>query len=161
VSSLASDCAYCKLIESNPDAVYEDEHVIALVPNKPWVKGHMIVLPKVHAPIFERLEETVVEHLFAVANKLSIVSIQSVQAPAASLVINNGVGAGQSFPHVMLHVLPRSEGDGLSFSQGLVQLPLAEATELSALLKSSLSPQKSPVPDDPDWWIIDQLTRIP
>lgn len=156
-----TDCRYCVALAQGVDSVYEDESVVALMPNKPWAPGHIIVIPRQHAPIVERLDDSVVARMYVVANKLGVATFQATEAQGTTLLLNNGVGAGQKFSHVMMHVFARKSDDVLDFSFEQKQLAQNEASEVLALLRDSLMPEESPEPEDPDWWILDQLTRIP
>src|SRR3989344_1702284 len=115
-----AECVYCRAIESGGDVLYSDDLVVAMMPKKPWAAGHVVLLPKKHYAILEEVPVKTVEQLYAVANRLGVAVFQSVDAHGVNMVLNNGVGAGQRFSHVMIHIVARRDGDGL----GLVWSPV-------------------------------------
>ena len=50
-------------------------------------------------------------HLFVVAKKLSQVLLKALRAEGTNVFIANGQIAGQRAQHVILHLIPRKEGD--------------------------------------------------
>ncbi|MBU2565944.1 HIT domain-containing protein, partial [Patescibacteria group bacterium] len=46
-----SDCIFCKIIDNHDKAniIYENEWVIAFLDANPVNKGHILVVPKIHA----------------------------------------------------------------------------------------------------------------
>ena len=47
---LAEDCIFCKILNKAAPAsfVYEDDHVVAFLSNRPVNQGHTLVVPKKH-----------------------------------------------------------------------------------------------------------------
>lgn len=112
-----ADCDICKVME-NKEAfhiIYEDEVCFALLHESPAVPGHTLVIPKKHATIVEELDDEIVSHIFVVCNKISTILFDKLGAQGTNLILNNGHDAGQELPHVVVHVLPRKEGDKLDF----------------------------------------------
>lgn len=108
-----SDCVFCKLIEQKKHVLYEDEKVVALVPPKAFVAGHVVVLPREHAPIIEKVPDMVVGRMFQVVNKVGMAVFEAIGAHGSNVLMQNGVAAGQAQNHAMVHVIPRFENDGL------------------------------------------------
>ncbi|MBN2457546.1 HIT domain-containing protein [Candidatus Woesearchaeota archaeon] len=117
-------CEYCEIINGQRKAVkiYEDDKVLALLADKPAALGHMIMLPKNHYPIIEQVPDYIVSHIFAVANKLSISAFEGMNALGTNILVNNGVAAGQTSSHFMVHIIPRKEGDNINLSWPAKQL---------------------------------------
>ena len=53
--------------------------------------------------------------MFKVCNKISTILFDKLGAHGTNVIVNNGLDAGQEFPHVVIHVLPRKENDKLDF----------------------------------------------
>jgi diadenosine tetraphosphate (Ap4A) HIT family hydrolase len=57
-----------------------------------------------------------VARIFIVANRVSTVLFEALQAHGTSLIVENGTAAGQVTPHFTVNVVPRTENDGLGFN---------------------------------------------
>ncbi len=114
---MTMNCAECKLLDL-PDKpfLYEDDHIFALLAPQPAVAGHLLVIPKMHAPILENLSGALIEHLFLVANTLSMALFDGLHAQGTNILVCNGIPAGQESAHFMVHVIPRFPDDGLGFA---------------------------------------------
>lgn len=109
------NCIFCTIISGKIPSrkVYEDESCLAVLDIRPAAKGHILILPKEHYAILPQVPEKEIAHLFSVAKHLSQVALQSLRSDGTTLFIANGPVAGQQAQHVMLHLIPRKEGDGL------------------------------------------------
>ncbi|MDP3640178.1 MAG: HIT domain-containing protein [Nanoarchaeota archaeon] len=109
------NCIFCTIISGKIPSrkVYEDESSLAVLDIRPAAKGHILILPKEHYAILPQVPEKEIAHLFSVAKHLSQVTLQSLRSDGTTLFIANGPVAGQQAQHVMLHLIPRKEGDGL------------------------------------------------
>lgn len=110
-----SDCVFCKILAREVPAsfVAEDEAAVAFMDLRQAVPGHVLVVPRRHAPMIYDLtpgEGATVMHLaIRVARGL-----RHVYAPAGmNLWQSNGVIAGQEVDHFHLHLQPRRRGDGI------------------------------------------------
>ncbi len=136
---MTTQCSFCELIENKQNLLYEDEKIYAMLYPNPSTPGHVAVLPKEHATILEQVPDYVVSEMFAKANKMSIVAFETVGAQGTNLLIQNGVAAGQKNAHVILHVIPRRQNDGIKLEwqpkqlteeqMSTVELNLKEATK--------------------------------
>jgi histidine triad (HIT) family protein len=110
-------CDICSIVENKKSfkLIYEDELVFAILHESPAVLGHVLVIPKKHAPILEELDDNLSDQLFVVANKISSLLFEVLGAHGTNILINNGIGAGQELPHLVLNVIPRKENDSLNF----------------------------------------------
>ena len=108
------ECVFCKIVrkEIPGQMVFEDKVTLALLDIYPAVKGHTLFLLKEHYPLFPYVPDEELAHYWGIlpqllkAVKLGIVTVSS------NIFIANGGVAGQQAPHVMIHLLPRDEGDG-------------------------------------------------
>ncbi len=110
------NCPFCKIIDGEVEGkvVYEDDKVIALLDIRPAVEGHILVLPKEHYARMFVLPPELFKHLFAKAGELAKAVKDASTSFRSSIFIAGGAAAGQQSPHFLLHVIPRSSGDGLS-----------------------------------------------
>ncbi|HVK57249.1 MAG TPA: histidine triad nucleotide-binding protein [Candidatus Kapabacteria bacterium] len=98
------------------DIIDEDDSVIAFRDIKPAAPVHVLIVPKKPIPRIadaEEMDQAVLGHLILkaaeVANKLGLTK------SGYRLVINNGPDAGESVPHLHLHILG---GRSLSWPPG-------------------------------------------
>ncbi|MBD3318758.1 HIT domain-containing protein [Candidatus Woesearchaeota archaeon] len=159
-----TECAYCKAREG--DHLYEDELCFAKLVRRPATTGHIVLLPKEHFAIIEQVPDEVMHHLFVVANKLGAAAFDGLKAQGSNLLIQNGIAAGQTHNHVMLHLLPRFQQDGVDFTWQPQQVEEAQLDAVIVSLsdalaeKKSLSSSVSEVSSD-EQYLLDQLHRLP
>lgn len=109
------DCVFCKIIagELPSSKVYEDDEVVAFLDIHPVRPGHTLLVPKKHCKDFLDCDPEVGAHLMEAAQKVARAVVAGTRAEGFNLGVNNGRAAGQIIFHLHLHVIPRSEGDGL------------------------------------------------
>ncbi|KAJ2783110.1 Dinucleoside triphosphate hydrolase [Coemansia interrupta] len=83
----------------------------ALVNLKPIRPGHVLIAPRRRTMRFNDLTSEEVTDLFAQGQRVSKVVERMFNAESLTLCIQDGPQAGQSVPHVHLHVIPRHQGD--------------------------------------------------
>ncbi|KAJ2363652.1 Dinucleoside triphosphate hydrolase, partial [Coemansia sp. RSA 2607] len=83
----------------------------ALVNLKPIRPGHVLIAPRRRTMRFNDLTSDEVTDLFAQGQRVSKVVERLFNAESLTLCIQDGPQAGQSVPHVHLHVIPRHQGD--------------------------------------------------
>ena len=83
----------------------------AFVNLRPIVPGHVLVTPNRVVPRVADLSEAELTDLWQTVRKVQAALEPYYKASASNLAIQDGKGAGQSVPHVHVHVLPRVSGD--------------------------------------------------
>ena len=138
------DCVFCGIVRGEAEAslAYEDERVVAFMDIAPATSGHLLVVPRRHAPHLADLDPEDGAQMFRVAQRLAAaLRRSSVPADGVNLLLADGAVAMQEVMHAHLHVLPRTEGDGLTLSAAFHGPPRAtldaQAAELAAALTSS------------------------
>lgn len=83
----------------------------ALVNLRPLLPGHILICPRRVVPRYSQL--TVPEHtdLFLTVRKVSRMLERIYKADSLNIAIQDGAEAGQSVPHVHVHIIPRRKGD--------------------------------------------------
>jgi histidine triad (HIT) family protein len=106
---MEKDCIFCKIgqkkIPSN--IVYEDADVIAILDISQTTKGHTLVMPKAHYDSFLSTPPEIVNKVYRVAQKISILLVHDFKAKGVNILTNCGEAAGQSVHHFHVHVIPR------------------------------------------------------
>lgn len=83
----------------------------AFVNLKPIVPGHVLVSPKRVALRFADLSSEEVADLWYLAQRVGSVVETHYGGTSLTLTLQDGPAAGQTVPHVHVHVLPRRAGD--------------------------------------------------
>lgn len=108
-----NDCLFCGIIAGSVPAqiVLDDEVAVAFLDARPVFKGHLLVAPREHYVTLPDLPSDLVGPLFRRVQRLSAAVPAALGAQGTFVALNNVVS--QSVPHLHVHVVPRSRGDGL------------------------------------------------
>ena len=103
------DCIFCKIAngEIASDTVYEDDNFRVILDLSPASKGHMLILPKVHAGDITELSEDIAGKALVLAGKLGKAAMVGLGATGFNTLANTGESAGQTVFHCHIHVIPR------------------------------------------------------
>lgn len=109
------NCMFCMMGQGKipVKTVYEDEICFAILDINPASKGHMLLMPKQHYMILPQVPEQTTRHLAKITKLLSRTAIR-IGAQGTNIFIANGAVAGQRAPHLIIHVIPRYEGDTIT-----------------------------------------------
>ena len=84
----------------------------AFVNLRPIVDGHVLVVPKTIVPMMSDLGDEDYQALWGMVRTVQSTLRKAYPATTAfNVAVQDGRAAGQSVPHVHVHVLPRSGGD--------------------------------------------------
>ena len=102
------DCLFCKIAEGTIPSkkAYEDELVLAFYDIDPQAPVHVLIIPKKHIESALTLtpeDDAVLCRMFQVAKRLA--HALGVADAGCRIVSNAGPAAGQSVPHLHLHLL--------------------------------------------------------
>ncbi len=119
------NCIFCKIVSKEIPAkiIHEDADIICILDINPASEGHILVYPKKHYMILPHIPEDILQKVFKNVKLMSHTLLKSLQCKGTTIFIANGAAAGQKAPHVLVHVFPRRENDGL------VKLPNYELSE--------------------------------
>jgi histidine triad (HIT) family protein len=108
-----TDCLFCAIVAGQHPAqiVLADEHAVGFLDARPVFKGHVLVVPRRHYPTLADLPDGEVGPFFAAVRLLSAALPGALGAQGTFVAANNVVS--QSVPHLHVHVVPRTKGDGL------------------------------------------------
>ena len=111
-------CIFCRLIAGDIPAarVYEDAQTIAFMDLGQVTPGHVLVASKRHAPTLYELSPEEAGAVMATAQRVAVAVRAAFDPPGLTLLQANGALGGQTVGHFHLHVVPRYEGDGISFT---------------------------------------------
>ena len=106
-------CVFCNIIarEIPAEIVFEDDAVVAFLDTKPVFRGHVLVVPRAHLVTLPDLPPDQVGPFFQRVQLIAAAVPAALSAQGTFVAANNIVS--QSVPHLHVHVVPRTKGDGL------------------------------------------------
>lgn len=110
---MKDDCIFCKILAGKipSTTVYEDDSFKAILDVNPAARGHVIILPKIHAANLYELPDEVASKIMVVAKKIAIALKETYHCDGINVLQNNGEASGQTVFHLHVHVIPRFAGD--------------------------------------------------
>ncbi|MHB9144136.1 MAG: histidine triad nucleotide-binding protein [Symbiobacteriia bacterium] len=101
-------CLFCRIVrgEIPSTMVYQDEQVLAFRDINPQAPVHILVVPKEHLTDLGDLSEenqSLAGHILYVVSQLA--EREGLRAGGYRVVANTGEAAGQTVPHLHLHLL--------------------------------------------------------
>ncbi|WP_270888427.1 HIT family protein [Pedococcus sp. 5OH_020] len=107
------DCLFCRIVDSAVPAtvVVDEPFVLGFLDTRPVFKGHVLLVPKIHVDTFLDLPAELLPVLMGAAQRLATAVVAGLGAQGSFVAMNNVVS--QSVPHLHVHVVPRTKGDGL------------------------------------------------
>jgi histidine triad (HIT) family protein len=106
-------CVFCAIVagETPADLVVDDDDFVAFLDQRPVFKGHVLLVPRPHVVTLPDLPVELRDGFLAHAQRLATAVVEGLGAQGSFVAVNNTVS--QSVPHLHLHVVPRTKGDGL------------------------------------------------
>ncbi len=110
---VASDCLFCRVVAGDAPAylVLDGPDVVGFLDTRPVFKGHLLVVPRRHVDTLADLPDDLLVPLYASVRLLSRAVLDALGCQGSFVATNNVVS--QSVPHLHVHVVPRTKGDGL------------------------------------------------
>jgi histidine triad (HIT) family protein len=104
-------CVFCDIVAQKLKAsvVAREAEAMAFLDTSPLFKGHTLVVPLKHVVTLPDLDD--LAPVFSLAQRISRALPQALSSQGSFVAINNIVS--QSVPHLHVHVVPRTKGDGL------------------------------------------------
>jgi len=108
-----TDCLFCGIAAGSVPAhvVACDDLTVAFLDARPVFKGHVLVIPRAHYETLADLPGTLISPLFGMVQRISAAMPPGLGARGSFVGLNNKIS--QSVPHLHVHVVPRTKGDGL------------------------------------------------
>ena len=134
-----TDCVFCSIASGELEAerVLEDDVLVAFLDRRPLFKGHVLLVPREHVVTLPDLPAALRDPFLAAGQRLAAAMVDALGAQGSFVAMNNTVS--QSVPHLHLHVVPRTKGDGLrGFFWPRTKYADGEAGEYAARLRAVL-----------------------
>ncbi|MET0235105.1 MAG: HIT family protein [Kibdelosporangium sp.] len=106
-------CLFCEIVAGRePGFVVTAEPAgTAFLDTRPVFKGHTLVVPPTHVPALADLPAADLAGFFGFVQRIAVAVQEGLGAQGTFVAMNNVVS--QSVPHLHVHVVPRTKGDGL------------------------------------------------
>jgi histidine triad (HIT) family protein len=110
---VSGGCAFCAIVAGDTDAdvVLDEPDFVGFLDARPVFKGHVLLVPREHVVTLPDLPAGLRDGFLEAAQRLAAAVVEALGAQGSFLAVNNTVS--QSVPHLHLHVVPRTKGDGL------------------------------------------------
>lgn len=101
------DCIFCKIInkEIPSKVVYEDDKIFAFHDLSPQAPVHVLIIPKVHIPSMDQVEDQHQEDLGHLLVKVKEIAADLGLENGYRLVNNCGTDGMQTVGHIHFHLL--------------------------------------------------------
>ena len=105
-------CAFCEIDFGKRFILRESEHFYLRWDKFPVSPGHLLLIPKRHITLPSDLSETEWHELrLVIEEACSLLKTRDNQITGFNIGINIGSDAGQTMPHLHVHVIPRRPKD--------------------------------------------------
>jgi len=137
------DCVFCSIVagEVPADIVLDEPDFLGFLDRRPVFKGHVLLVPRPHIDTLLDLPAGLHAGLVEAAQRLAGAVVAGLGATGSFVAVNNVVS--QSVPHLHVHVVPRTKGDGLRgfFWPRTKYASEDEAASYAARLAAALDPR--------------------
>jgi histidine triad (HIT) family protein len=106
-------CVFCAIATGKASAsvVLDEAAAFAFLDTHPLFKGHVLVVPPAHVETLGDLPSEEIRPFFSSVQRIARAVETALGAQGSFVAVNNRVS--QSVPHLHVHVVPRTRGDGL------------------------------------------------
>ncbi len=133
------DCVFCKIASGEITGlrIYEDDSTLAFMDIARDVDGHMLVIPKAHYTSILDCDSDTLSHVIRTVKTVSNHLVEHCGYDGVDILNANGEAAGQTMPHLHIHIIPRRMNDGLGGKGEWPSFPGAKSdiVEMHQLLK--------------------------
>jgi len=135
-----SNCVFCKIVAGQLPAfkLLEDDTTIAFMDINPVNRGHALAVAKGHWPTVDVIPAEVLAAVARSAQKIAKAAMTVLKPAGVNLVQANGPAAGQSVPHLHIHIMPRRTGDDVALNWEPTPGDRAEIEAVYKKLKAAL-----------------------
>jgi len=136
-----SSCLFCEIVAGAKPShiVLDTPRVFGFLDTRPVFRGHTLLVPRDHVDTMSDMSDELLPVLFGAARSVSDAVRDALGAQGSFVAVNNVVS--QSVPHLHVHVVPRTKGDGLRgfFWPRTKYASEDEAASYAAKLRAALS----------------------
>ena len=135
-----ADCVFCKIVAGKLPCfkLLENETTIAFMDINPVNPGHALAVAKGHWPTVDVIPADVLADVARTAQRVAKAAVKALAPEGVNLVQANGVAAGQSVPHLHIHIMPRRRNDDVSLNWTPTPGDMKEIEAIANKLKAAL-----------------------
>jgi len=104
------DCPFCKP-DPTREPIASSALAYAIFDKYPVSEGHALIIPKIHEPAYFQLPVNYQQACWQLLNEVQTIIRHQYQPDGFNVGININDAAGQTVPHVHIHLIPRYIGD--------------------------------------------------
>ena len=110
---MIAHCVFCEIQKNEPALriIAQNKFAIAMSDGFPLTNGHTLLIPKRHIQSFFDITEKERTAIFTLLDIAKKRLDQEYSPDAYNIGINDGEPAGQTVPHLHIHLVPRYKGD--------------------------------------------------
>ena len=139
------DCLFCRVVAGTTAAstVLDEPDVVGFLDTRPVFKGHVLLVPRTHVDDLLDLPDALKQPLLDATQRVAGAVVSGLGAQGTFVAMNNVVS--QSVPHLHVHVVPRTKGDGLRgfFWPRTTYADAADAQDHADRIAAALAPPPS------------------
>jgi histidine triad (HIT) family protein len=134
------NCIFCKIVAGQIPCfkLLEDQDTIAFMDINPVNPGHALAVAKGHWPAVDVIPPEVLAAVARSAQRVAQAVMKELKPVGVNLLQANGAGAGQSVPHLHIHIMPRRPDDDVVLNWQPRPGDMAEIEAMCRRLKAAL-----------------------
>jgi len=109
MSEQANPCPFCTLPRER--ILGENKHAVWIRDGYPVSPGHSLVIPRRHVGSFFEVTDEERGDMLALLDLAKAAAADEFNPDGYNVGINDGPSAGQTVPHLHIHLIPRFKGD--------------------------------------------------
>lgn len=110
IKKRVTNCPFCD--SSIVDTSFmESTDFLAIYNQSPILPGHSLIIPKYHIESLFELDENELTQFIALGQRAGKVLAKAFSTNSFNWSIQEKIPAGQTVPHLHMHIIPRVEGD--------------------------------------------------
>lgn len=139
-SPVDGNCIFCKIVAGQIPCfkLLETESSIAFMDINPVHPGHSLAVARGHWPTVDVIPPAVLADVAQTAQKVAKAVMKELKPNGVNLLQANGEGAGQSVPHLHIHIMPRRANDGVVLNWDQKPGDMKEIEAIYKRLKAAL-----------------------
>lgn len=102
-----NDCIFCKIEKGEIPSkkVFENDKFFIICDIEPKAKHHYLAIPKKHFKLLDEMDSVAEQMVLEILRTLPSIKSQLGLEGGYRLIINQGDDAGQTVPHLHIHIL--------------------------------------------------------
>ena len=113
------NCLFCNLKNDKTIVLKQNKLFYAIYDTKPASLGHCLLIPKRHTMSFFNLMDEEVVDLYSLIKELKQLLETQFSIDGYNIGVNEGKAAGRTVEHLILHIIPRHNGDVINPQGGI------------------------------------------